>query len=299
MKRAYIYPGQGSQTPGMGKNLYKTSSSARELFEYANDILGFRITDVLFNGSDEDIKATRITQPAVFIYSLVLTSGIEDFKPDMVAGHSLGEFSAIAASGALSFEDALKLVAARADAMQKCCDITPGKMAAVLGLEVPVIEDICAKVDGLVVPANYNCDGQLVISGEAEAVDEACAILKEAGARRAIPIAVGGAFHSPLMEPARAELAKAIEAVNFKTPVCPIYQNICATPQTDPGIIKDNLLKQLTSPVRWTQTIRNMISDGAEHFTEIGPGTVHQGLIRRIAGKSSPIVIDGIDADME
>lgn len=299
MKRAYIFPGQGSQMPGMGKNLYKTSSSARKLFEQADDILGFKITDIMFDGTDDDIKATKVTQPAVFIYSLALASDLEDFNPDMVAGHSLGEFSALAASGALEFGDALKLVAARARAMQKCCESTPGKMAAIVGLENAVVEDICAKIKGIVIPANYNCDGQLVISGASEAVDEACISLKEAGARRALPLAVGGAFHSPLMEPARIELAEAINATSFKTPVCPVYQNVCASPQTDPEIIKANLLKQLTSPVLWTQTVRSMIADGAGHFTEIGPGKVLQGLVKRIAGKDSPIVLDGIGSETE
>ena len=256
----------------------------------ANDILGFRITDIMFDGSADDLKATKVTQPAIFIHSSVLAMSLQE-KPDMVAGHSLGEFSALVAAGAISFEDGLKLVAARAQAMQKCCESTPGAMAAVIALPDDVIESICADIPG-VVPANFNSPGQVVISGEKEAVDKACAALKAAGAKRALPLPVSGAFHSPLMEPAREELAKAIEATPFRTPVCPIYQNVTALPSTDAEQIKANLLKQLTSPVRWTASVRNMIADGATRFVEIGPGTVLQNLVKRIAGEID-IVIEG------
>ena len=283
MSKAYIFPGQGSQFPGMGKALYERSAEARDLMDKANDILGFPITDIMFGDSAEDLKATRVTQPAIFIHSVVLAlcSGLE--TPAMVAGHSLGEFSALAAAGAMSFEDALKLVAVRASAMQKCCEQVPGTMAAIIKLPTETIEEICASCTGLVVPANSNCDGQVVISGEAEAVAEACAKMKEAGAKRALPLAVSGAFHSPLMEPARLELAEAIDKTPFRTPVCPVYQNVTALPSTDPDVIKDNLLRQLTSPVRWTRTVENMVADGADYFLEIGPGTVLQGLVGRIA----------------
>ena len=287
MKTAFIFPGQGSQFPGMAKDLYVTY---RDRMEMANSILGFRITDIMFDGSSEDLKATKVTQPAIFIHSTVLAMSIKE-KPDMVAGHSLGEFSALVAAGAISFEDGLKLVAARAQAMQKCCESTPGAMAAVIALPDNVIESICADIPG-VVPANFKSPGQVVISGEKEAVDKACAALKAAGAKRALPLPVSGAFHSPLMEPAREELAKAIEATPFSTPVCPIYQNVTALPSTDPAVIKDNLLKQLTSPVRWTNSVQNMIADGATRFVEIGPGTVLQGLVKRIAGDAD-IVIEG------
>jgi [acyl-carrier-protein] S-malonyltransferase len=267
----------------MGKALYERSAEARELMDKANEILGFSITDVMFGDSADDLKATRVTQPAIFIHSVVLAlcSGLE--TPAMAAGHSLGEFSALAAAGAMDFEDALKLVAVRASAMQKCCEQVPGTMAAIINLPAETIEEICASCTGVVVPANYNSDGQIVISGEAEAVAEACAKMKEAGAKRALPLAVSGAFHSPLMEPARLELAEAIDRTPFRTPACPVYQNVTALPTTDPAVIKDNLLRQLTSPVRWTQTVRNMVADGADYFLEIGPGSVLQGLVGRIA----------------
>ena len=283
MSKAYIFPGQGSQFPGMGKALYERSAEAREMMDKANEILGFPITDIMFGESAEDLKATRVTQPAIFIHSVVLArcSGLE--APAMVAGHSLGEFSALAAAGAMDFEDALRLVAVRASAMQKCCEQVPGTMAAVINLPAETIEEICASCSGIVVPANYNSDGQIVISGEAEAIAEACAKMKEAGAKRALPLPVSGAFHSPLMEPARLELAEAIDKTPFRAPVCPIYQNVTALPSTDPEVIKDNLLRQLTAPVRWTQTIRNMVADGADSFLEIGPGSVLQGLVKRIA----------------
>lgn len=283
MSKAYIFPGQGSQFPGMGKALYERSAEARNLMDKANDILGFPITDIMFGESAEDLKATRVTQPAIFIHSVVLAlcSGLE--TPAMVAGHSLGEFSALAAAGAMSFEDALKLVAVRASAMQKCCEKVPGSMAAIIKLPTETIEEICASCSGLVIPANYNCEGQVVISGEAEAVAEACKKMTEAGAKRALPLPVSGAFHSPLMEPARLELAEAIDRTPFRAPACPVYQNVTALPSTDPDVIKANLLKQLTAPVRWTQTVLNMVEGGADYFLEIGPGTVLQGLVGRIA----------------
>ena len=289
MSKAYIFPGQGSQFPGMGKALYERSLQAREKMEQANEILGFRITDIMFGEDAEALKATRVTQPAIFIHSVVLAlcSGLED--PAMVAGHSLGEFSALAAAGAMDFEDALRLVAVRASAMQKCCEKVPGTMAAVIKLPTETVEEICASCAGLVIPANYNSEGQIVISGEAEAVAEACAKMKEAGAKRALPLAVSGAFHSPLMEPARLELAEAIEKTPFRAPACPVYQNVTALPSTDPEVIKDNLLRQLTSPVRWTQTVLNMVADGADSFLEIGPGTVLQGLVKRIAPEVADI----------
>ena len=283
MSKAYIFPGQGSQFPGMGKALYERSAEARALMDKANEILGFPITDIMFGESADDLKATRVTQPAIFIHSVVLAlcSGLE--TPAMVAGHSLGEFSALAAAGAMSFEDALKLVAVRASAMQKCCEQVPGSMAAIIKLPTETIEEICASCSGLVIPANYNSEGQVVISGEAEAVAEACRKMTEAGAKRALPLPVSGAFHSPLMEPARLELAEAIDRTPFQAPSCPVYQNVTALPSTDPEVIKANLLKQLTAPVRWTQTVENMVADGADYFLEIGPGTVLQGLVGRIA----------------
>ena len=288
-KTAFVFPGQGSQFPGMAKELYP---SRKESFEKANDILGFRITDIMFDGTSEDLKATKVTQPAIFLHSIILA--MDQPAPDMVAGHSLGEFSALVAAGAISFEDGLKLVAKRAMAMQKCCEASPGAMAAVIALPDEVIEKVCADIPG-VVPANFNSPGQVVISGEKEAVDKACAALKDAGAKRALPLPVSGAFHSPLMEPAREELAKAIEETPFKVPVCPIYQNVTALPSTDPEVIKANLLKQLTSPVRWTKSVQNMIADEATKFVEIGPGTVLQNLVKRIAGAESDILIEGIE----
>ena len=288
MKTAYIFPGQGSQFPGMAKDLYP---SHKELFEKANDILGFRITDIMFEGEAEDLKATKVTQPAIFIHSTILAMD-QAVLPDMVAGHSLGEFSAMVAAGVLSFEDGLRLVATRAIEMQKCCEKVPGTMAAVIKLDDDTIETICADIRG-VVPANYNSPGQVVISGEKAAVEEACAQLKEAGAKRALVLPVSGAFHSPLMEPARVELAKAIEATPFKAPRCPIYQNVTAFPTTDPEVIKSNALRQLTSPVRWTESVRNMIAGGATRFVEIGPGSVLQGLVGRIA-PDADLTIEGI-----
>ena len=291
MSKAYIFPGQGSQFPGMGKPLYERSERARELMDKADGILGFSITDIMFGEDAEALKATRVTQPVIFIHSVVLAlcSGLE--TPAMVAGHSLGEFSALAAAGAMEFEDALRLVAIRANAMQKCCEKVPGTMAAIIKLPTETIEEICAGCTGIVVPANYNNEGQVVISGESEAIAEACAKMKEAGAKRALPLAVSGAFHSPLMEPARLELAEAIDKTPFKAPQCPVYQNVTALPSSDPAAIKENLLKQLTSPVRWTQTVQNMVADGADHFLEIGPGTVLQGLVHRIAPE---VVTEGL-----
>jgi [acyl-carrier-protein] S-malonyltransferase len=280
---AYIFPGQGAQFPGMGKDLYESSGPAKEMFDKANAILGFSITDVMFNGTAEDLKQTRVTQPAIFLHSVILAKTLgDDFKPDIVAGHSLGEFSALVANGVLDFESALKLVSKRALAMQKACELEPSTMAAVLGLEDQIVEEVCHQVGGIVVAANYNCPGQLVISGELNSIDHACEILKESGARRAMVLPVGGAFHSPLMEPAQEELSAAIEETRFNDPLCPIYQNVSARAVTDPAEIKRNLMMQLTSPVRWTQTIQHMIADGATEFTEIGPGKVLQGLVRKI-----------------
>jgi [acyl-carrier-protein] S-malonyltransferase len=266
----------------MAKDLYESNEVARMMLERANEILGFRITDIMFEGTAEELKQTRVTQPAIFLHSVVMARCLQDFTPDMVAGHSLGEFSALVAAGAIDFEDGLKLVSVRAEAMQKACEMNPGTMAAVLALETAKVEEICSACEGTVIPANYNCDGQIVISGEKEAVEKACIKMKEAGAKRALPLPVGGAFHSPLMEPARAELAEGIEKTVFRTPTCPIYQNVTALPSTDPEEIKRNLLAQLTAPVRWTQSVRNMAADGAEEFIELGPGTVLQGLISKI-----------------
>ena len=284
---AYIFPGQGAQFSGMGLDLYENSPFAQELFEKANDILGFSITDIMFEGTAEDLKQTKVTQPAIFLHSVILAKTLGDsFKPDMVAGHSLGEFSALVAAGALTFEDGLKLVSQRAQAMQKACELQPSTMAAVLGLEDDVVEKVCAMTEGVVVAANYNCPGQLVISGEIDAVNKACETLKEEGARRALVLPVGGAFHSPMMEPAREELAAAIENTTFSKPNCPIYQNVTAAAVTDENEIKANLISQLTAPVRWTQSVQQMIADGAVHFTEVGPGKVLQGLVKKINRES-------------
>lgn len=283
MKTAYVFPGQGAQFVGMGQDLYNLNDETKALFEKANDILGFRITDIMFTGTDDQLKQTNVTQPAIFLHSVILAKALGDqFKPDMVAGHSLGEFSALVSAGALSFEDGLKLVSQRANAMQRACELEPSTMAAILGLEDAVVEEICSKVDDVVLAANYNCPGQLVISGSISGVDKACALLTEAGAKRALKLNVGGAFHSPLMEPAKVELQAAIEAVEIKTPICPIYQNVNASSYTDAETIKKNLIAQLTGAVRWTQTVQNMLHDGAEAFVEVGPGNVLQGLVKKV-----------------
>jgi len=287
MKKAYVFPGQGSQFKGMGLDLYQSSDSAKSLFEKANEILGFEITKIMFEGTDEELKQTNVTQPAIFILSVALAKTSTDFAPDMVAGHSLGEFSALVSAGALSFEDGLALVAKRADAMQKACEIRPSTMAAILGLDDKTIEDICASIkDEVVVPANYNCPGQVVISGSIEGVEKACELLKAAGAKRALILQVGGAFHSPLMEPAREELAAAIHAAQFKSPICPVYQNVNAKPATEVDVIRENLISQLTAPVRWTQSVEAMVQDGAGIFIECGPGKVLQGLVKKIANQA-------------
>ncbi len=294
MKKAYVFPGQGSQFPGMAKALYEGNAKGKELLEKANDIRGFRITDIMFEGTPDDLKATRVTQPAIFLHSVVLAKCYEGFRPDMVAGHSLGEFSALAAAEAISFEDALRLVYIRATQMQLCCEKVPGTMAAIVGLPDEKVEEICSSCEGIVIPANYNCGGQVVISGEKTAVEQACEKAKAEGAKRALPLAVSGAFHSPLMEPARIELGKAIEETRIVEPICPIYQNVSAQAVTDPQTIKKNLLAQLTSPVRWTQSVRNMLADGADYFMEIGPGTVLQGLVKRISAGTEGITIEGL-----
>lgn len=292
MKKAYVFPGQGSQFPGMAKDLYDNNEVAHDMLEKANEILGFRITDIMFEGTAEDLKQTKVTQPAIFLHSTVLAKCIPDFRPDMVAGHSLGEFSALVAAGAMDYEEGLKLVAIRAQAMQKACETAPGTMAAIIALPTEKVEDICSTCEGIVVAANYNCEGQIVISGETEAVNQACIKMKEAGAKRALPLPVGGAFHSPLMEPARKELAEGIKKAVFHTPSCPVYQNVTGRPSTDPAEIKANLLAQLTSPVRWTQSVRNMIEDGAGHFVELGPGKVLQGLVAKIS--DAQVAIEGM-----
>jgi [acyl-carrier-protein] S-malonyltransferase len=282
--KAYIFPGQGSQFSGMAKDLYENNPLAKEMLEKANSILGFRITDTMFSGSDEELKQTKVTQPAIFLHSVVLSATLADFKPDMVAGHSLGEFSALVANQTLSFEDALVLVSKRAQAMQKACEATPSTMAAVLGMDDSKVEEICASIiDEVVVAANYNCPGQLVISGSIPGINKACELLKAAGAKRALVLPVGGAFHSPLMEPARVELEAAINATNFKQPICPVYQNVNASPVSNPDEIRKNLVAQLTAPVKWTQTVQKMTADGATHYTEVGPGKVLQGLVKKIS----------------
>jgi [acyl-carrier-protein] S-malonyltransferase len=279
--KAYVFPGQGAQFTGMGKDLFDNHDEARHLFESANEILGFRITDIMFSGTADDLKQTKVTQPAIFLHSVILAKVIKDFHPDMVAGHSLGEFSSLVASGSLTFEDGLRLVARRASAMQKACEAEPSTMAAILGLEDSIIEEVCTGIKEVVVPANYNSPGQVVISGSVRGIDVAIEELIRRGAKRALKLSVGGAFHSPLMEPARLELESAINNTNFAVPICPVYQNVTADPSTDPAVIKRNLLVQLTAPVRWTQIVRNMIRDGAKSFTEVGPGNVLQGLIKK------------------
>jgi [acyl-carrier-protein] S-malonyltransferase len=282
---AYLFPGQGAQFPGMAHDLYENHSKANEMFEMANEIVGFRISDIMFSGTEEDLRQTKVTQPAIFLHSVVLASLLPDFAPDMVAGHSLGEFSALVAAGALKFEDGLRLVFARAQAMQKACELQPSTMAAILGLEDAIVEQVCASIDGIVVPANYNCPGQLVISGEVAAVEAACVKMQEAGALKTVMLSVGGAFHSPLMQSAQEELSKAIKEAEIMKPRCPIYQNVVATAVTDVDQIRQNLIDQLTGPVRWTQTVKQMLTDGALSFTEVGPGKVLQGLVKKVDRK--------------
>lgn len=297
MKKAFVFPGQGAQFVGMGKDMYENSELAKELFEKANEVLGFRITDLMFEGTDEDLRQTKVTQPAIFLHSVILTKAYADkFTPSMVAGHSLGEFSALVAAGALDFEDGLKLVYKRALAMQKACEAVPSTMAAVIGLADEKVEEICASIEGVVVPANYNCPGQLVISGSHEAIDAACEKLSEAGARRALKLPVGGAFHSPLMGPAKEELAAAIEQTTFKTPICPVYQNVSTKAEIDPEVIKKNLVAQLTAPVKWTQSVQNMVADGMEQLVECGPGAVLQGLMKKINKEIPTTSIEKLDA---
>lgn len=288
--KAYVFPGQGAQFVGMGKDLYESSAKAKELFEKANEILGFRITDIMFEGTAEDLKETKVTQPAVFLHSVISALVAEDFTPNMVAGHSLGEFSALVVNQALSFEDGLKLVSQRALAMQKACELNPSTMAAILGLADEQVEQLCDEVEG-VVAANYNCPGQLVISGTNEGIEKACVLAKEKGAKRALPLPVSGGFHSPMMEPARQELAEAIATTNFKTPICPVYQNVTTLPSTDVDVIKENLIAQLTGPVKWTQSVQNMVTDGASVFIECGPGKVLQGLVKKINRASEAVSI--------
>ena len=286
MKTAYIFPGQGAQFSGMGKDLFDSNEQAKSLFQKANEILGFEITDIMFNGSADDLKQTKVTQPAVFLHSVILASTIDNFRPDMVAGHSLGELSALVANKTLTFEDGLNLVYKRALAMQKACEMNPSTMAAILGLDDSIVEDACQSIDDIVVAANYNCPGQLVISGSNSGIETACELMKEKGAKRALPLPVGGAFHSPLMEPARAELQQAIEATSFSNPICPVYQNVTASAISNPDEIKANLISQLTAPVRWTQSVQAMVADGATHFIEVGPGKVLSGLVKKINRES-------------
>ncbi len=294
--KAFVFPGQGAQYPGMGEDLYNNSTEAKALFEKANSILGFNITKIMFEGSVDDLKETKVTQPAIFLHSVLLAKTIKNFAPDMVAGHSLGEFSALVANGTLTFEDGLRLVAKRAMAMQKACEIEPSTMAAIVGLADDIVEEVCSSIDDVVVPANYNCPGQLVISGSVTGIDKACDLLTEKGAKRAIKLVVGGAFHSPFMEPAREELAAAIEATTFGNPICPVYQNVNAKPVNNPSVIKENLISQLTSPVKWTQIVQNMIADGATSFTEVGPGKVLQGLVKKVDRKMETAGVNSYQA---